>query len=57
MAHWMLMVVLVHWAISNQLFQQNHKQNYCCFSKLDELMDYLQHEHDVNEANENLNIA
>lgn len=53
----MLMVVLVHWAISNQLFQQNHKQNYCCFSKLDELMDYLQHEHDVNEANENLNIA
>jgi hypothetical protein len=53
----MLVVGLVHWVISNQLFQQNHKKKNCCFSKLDELMDYLQHGLDVNEANENLNIT
>jgi hypothetical protein len=53
----MLVVGLVHWVISNQLFQQNHKKKNFCFSKLDELMDYLQHGPDVNEANENLNIT
>jgi hypothetical protein len=53
----MLVVGLVHWAINNQLLQQNHKQNYCSFSKLDEHMDFLQHGHDVNEANDNLNIT